>query len=262
MSRPATHISYLCILAAVMMLTGCSGIFSDVYDDPPVDEDKPLTVSGELAVDASSWTHWHFIDLDSVAHHTALDPMYNPSSAWVTFPIPTEQSADSEGRDGIYTYWYDVFGEGISKREYRDFYPTQAQPEPPTWTMAVHRNNVMTNGCAVAATDYDSFDQLPEDKSELNALTFSADRWNESDVWVIQDRMLLGLIGCQGIAINETLSSWLSVDIPPIPPSFTLNSKVFILKTPEGRLAAIQLKNYQSSTGTKCVLSINYRYPL
>ena len=262
MRKFASRILLPCILSVAMSLTGCSGIFSGVYDEPPADDDKQATVSGELYVDASSWADWHFIDLESVAKQTELDPLYNPSSAWVTYPIPTEQIAQAEGKDGIYTYWYDVFGEGISKREYRDFYPTAPQTKPEAWTFAVHRNNVMTNGCSVAVTDYESFDQLPADKSVLNSLDFIADTWNESDVWVIQDRMLLGLIGCQGIAINECLSSWLKVEIPPIPPAFTLYSNVYILRTPNGELAALQLKNYQSSTGTKCVLSINYRYPL
>lgn len=250
-----------CILLSALPLTGCSGLFSDVYDEAPAEEDNYVTVSGELYIDASSWTDWHFIDLDTVAKRTELDSLYNPSSAWVTYPISVD-SITSGGKDGIYTYWYDVFGEGISKREFREFYPTVSQQKPDTWTFAVHRNNVMTNGCSVAATDYDSFDQLPKDISELASLTYNEDTWNESDVWVIQAQMLLGLIGCQGMEINETLSSWLKIDIPPMPPAFTLNSKVFILKTPEGKLAAIQLSNYQSATGTKCVLTINYRYPL
>ncbi|MDO4160398.1 MAG: HmuY family protein [Prevotellaceae bacterium] len=247
------------ILSAVVPLTGCNGIFSDVYDE--AEEDNDVTVSGELYIDASSWTDWHFIDLEEVAENTEIDSLYNPSSAWVTYPVPVD-TIDSEGTDGIYTYWYDVFGEGLSNRESREFYPTAAQQKPDNWTFAVHRNNVMTNGCSVTATDYDSFDQLPDDITAFASLSFDEDVWNESDVWVIQERMLLGLIGCQGIEINETLSSWLKIDIPPMPPAFTLNSKVFILKTQEGKLAALQLKNYQSSTGTKCVLSINYRYPL
>lgn len=261
MNRFAKLTAIPCVLTAVMSLTGCRGIFSGIYDEPPIDDNQTVA-SGELYIDASSWSEWHFIDLDSVAARTENDPLYNPSSAWQTFPIPVEQTDRAEGKAGIYTYWYDVFGEGISKREFRDFYPTAPQKMPESWTFAVHRNNVMTNGCSVARTEFDSFDQLPEDTFELNSLTYTRDEWNESDVWVIQDRMLLGLIGCQGIEINEALSSWLAVEIPPIPPAFTLSSKVFILKTPEGELAALQLKNYQSAAGTKCVLSINYRYPL
>lgn len=256
------HILLPCILSVAIPLTGCTGILSGVYDEPPTEGEIENTVSGELYIDASSWDHWHFIDLDAVADRVELDPLYNPSSAWVTYSITTDTPHEKDGKDGIYTYWYDVFGEGISKREYRGFQPTAPQLTPGSWTFAVHRNNVMTNGCSVAATDWTSFDQLPTDKSSLESLEFVEDTWNETDVWFVQDKMLLGLIGCQGLKINECLSSWLEIEIPPVPPAFTLNSKVFILKTPEGKLAALQLKNYQSATGTKCVLSINYRYPL
>ncbi|MBQ0050226.1 MAG: HmuY family protein, partial [Bacteroidales bacterium] len=86
--------------------------------------------------------------------------------------------------------------------------------------------------------------------------------WNENWVWVAQDRMLSGIIGCQGICINPVLSSWLEVNLPPIPPSFTHDKHVFLLRTASGELAALQLQNYMNAAGTKCHLTINYRFPL
>lgn len=140
--------------------------------------------------------------------------------------------------------------------------PTEMQSEPETWTFAVHRNNVRTNGCGVAVTNFDSLDQIPEDKSFLSGLDFTADVWNENEVWCIQDNMLLGFIGNQGITINPTLSSWLTVSLPPIPPAFTISRKVMIMCLPDKTYAALQLANYQSTAGVKCCLTINYRYPL
>ena len=49
--------------------------------------------------------------------------------------------------------------------------------------------------------------------------------------------------------------------IPPMPPAFSLNNHVFILRLKDGTYAALQLENYQSSTGKKCWLTINYKYP-
>lgn len=72
--------------------------------------------------------------------------------------------------------------------------------------------------------------------------------------------MLNGLIGNQGIEINPVLSSWLTVSIPPIPPVFTLNNHVFIVRFSDGTHAALQLENYLSATGTKCCLAINIRF--
>lgn len=34
------------------------------------------------------------------------------------------------------------------------------------------------------------------------------------------------------------------------------------MRTPDGEYAALQLENYQNALGTKCHLTINYRYPL
>lgn len=251
------------VVATLMGLPSCSGIFDSVYDDPP--EEKAVTMVGQLYVNASDWGSWYYIDLNEVNDATSEDASFNPSSLWRHFEIPLAEVERSEsGGDvsGIYTYWYDVFGEGISRNEYRDFYPTARQPEPDNWSFAVHRNNVRTNMGAVARTDFHSFDELPAGDAWVESLRFFNDEWNEKDVWTIQDRMLLGLIGNQGIEINNTLSSWLTIAIPPMPPAFTHSDNVFVLRLADGSLAALQLEDYQSATGTKCCLTINYMYPL
>lgn len=263
MSLKHTMCKALTLLGAVwsvIALQSCTGILSSVYDEP--DEEQRRSVAGQLYLDASDWTEWHYIDVPALTEALAADPEYDVDSAWNTYSIPMEETPNDNHEWGIYTYWYDVFGAGISVYEFRSFYPTAAQPEPDNWTIAIHRNNVRTNGCKVAATNFKSFDEIPADKTFLNALIFEADEWSETDVWCEQSQMLLGLIGNQGININPVLSSWLKVDIPPIPPAFTLNSNVFVLQLPDNTYAALQLENYQSSTGTKCVLTINYKYPL
>lgn len=256
-------INLLAAGAAVTVLPSCNGILSGIYDEPPAETDE--TVAGQLYIDASDWTEWHYIDFGALAD---LPEGGNPSALWQTVSVPlhatgeASSSSPAPGSSGIYTYWYDVYGSGLGVREFREYQPTAAQPEPDVWTLAVHRNNVRTHGCAVAATDFASLDELPSDPEYYRGLSYTPDEWNETDVWVIQDRMLSGLIGNQGITVNPVLSSWLGVSIPPIPPQFTLDSRVFIMRTPEGDYAALQLENYQNALGTKCHLTINYRYPL
>lgn len=257
--RLAKIILTFCIPGAALSLQGCEGIMSGVYDEP---QEKRETVAGQLYIDASSWNEWHYIDLKKIASAVVSDPDFNPSSTWQTFQIPTiEEDTGDDVHCGIYTYWYDVFGEGIGSNEFRNYYPTRKQPEPEEWTFAVHRNNVRTNGCAVIQTDETDIDNVSLTNS-IKAADFVPDSWNEKDVWVIQDKMLQGLIGNQGIMVNDVLSSWLKIEIPPVPPAFTLNSKVFVMRLPDDTYAALQLENYQNQTGTKCCLTINYRYPL
>lgn len=252
------HISVL-LLGMTLPFQACEGLFENVYDKP--DESRGATTAGQLYIDASDWLEWHYIDLIALTDSVNSDESYNTSSAWQTFRIPLSGES-SDNKTGIYTYWYDVFGEGITKYEYRDFIPTASQPEPSTWSVAVHRNNVRTNGGSACVTEYTSIDEIPDGTKWLDKLEFVADQWDETGVWVIQDRMLLGIIGNQGITTNPELSSWLTIRIPPMPPSFVLDSRVRILRLADGTYAAMQLTDYQSVTGTKCCLTINYKYPL
>lgn len=248
-----------------VMLSGCDGIFNDIYDEPDIDSSE--TRAGQLYLNASDWEEWHYIDLVELSECVESNPDFNPSSLWQTYRVIIPDSGQEakptgNGQSGIYTYWYDVYGEGISKYEFQSFSPSEQQPEPDNWTVAVHRNNVRTNGGEVAETSYTSISELPSGNEWITNLTFTPDEWNQTDVWTIQDRMLSGIIGNQGIHVNNVLSGWLKMEIPPMPPSFVLNSHVFIIKLMDETLAAIQLADYIGADGTKCCLTINYKYPL
>ncbi|MCH5220467.1 MAG: HmuY family protein [Muribaculaceae bacterium] len=266
--KPITLATYLIkslALLTVVTLSGCEGIFKSVYDEP--ESEPQSTTDGHLYIDASNWQEWHYIDLRSVAEHVATYTDFNPSSLWETIEIPTlgipeEFFERNNEKAGLYTYWYDVFGEGISNQEFIGFTPTEPQPEPDQWTFAVHRNNVRTNGCLVAETEFSSLSQIPDDSNWVSTLVFTPDEWNQTEVWTVQDRMLNGIIGNQGIYINKVLSGWLKMLIPPMPPLYEINCHVFVLKLTDGSFAALQLEDYMNSSGTKCCLSINYKYPL
>lgn len=240
-------------ISGAMMLSGCQGILSGVYDEPSAND--VMTGDNQLYIDASDWGKWHYIDLK--------DPLPQWSAHDIPLPDPTAATSSPHSEEpGIYTYWYDVFGAGISNCEYRGFAPAARQSEPESWTLAVHRNNVRTNGCGVYESAYTSIDMLPDDNSWLKDLDYVADEWNQTDVWAVQERMLSGIIGNQGIHINKVLGRWLAMKIPPMPPTFSLNNHIFILKLADGTFAALQLADYMSAAGTKCCLTINYKYPL
>jgi len=247
-SKLLTLVTFALLLSS---LSACHGILDELYDKP---SDEVTLKEGQLYVDASSWTDWYYIDLADA------------KKGFVREEIPQEgdqqsMNPPSSKAEGLYTYWYDVFGEGLSKHEFRCFTPTEKQPEPESWHIAVHRNNVRTNGGAVYETSYTSINDLPESSEAFADATFTEDEWNELDVWTVQAQMLQGLIGNQGIKINPVLSSWLKVSLPPVPPVFTLNNHVFIVRFEDDTYAALQLENYQNTAGVKCHLIINYKYP-
>lgn len=244
-----------------LAFTACQGVLSDIYDTP---DTAPVTVArGQLYIDASSWDNWYYISLDSLQmlaesnDSTRLDSAQAHFTAW---PIPTTET-DGTDSCGIYTYWFDIFGKGLSVNHYVSSKHTAPQPEPGEWDLAIHRDNVRTNGGAALETSCNSMDELPPTSASFADSTFTPDTWTENQVWIDRTQMLQNLMGSQGISINPVLSGWLTVNIPPIPPTFTLNSHVFIVRTRSGKYAAVQLHNYLSPTGTTCCLTINYRYP-
>ena len=252
-------------------LTSCTGLFDSIYDDPDQnavptdvvdnqsgDSTSVTAVTGQLYIEANSWTDWFYIDLqalaDTATRQQAIEQAHYP------YPIPTDLTTGSDdGTTGIYTYWFDVWGKGISVNEYRAFTPTDAQPAPPSWSVAVHRNNVRTNGGAVAETQLTDISLLDMRPAELEKLHFTADEWTENVVWAEQSQMLNSLIGSQGIAVNRVLSSWLQIEVPPMPPAFTHNNHVFVLRMADDSYAALQLADYLSPSGTKCCLTIKWR---
>lgn len=246
----------------IMMLTACNGIMGGLYDEDnggnTYDNDA-VSVHGTLYVDASSWTDWYYIDLHAI--RDSIVKGAEPNLTFEPWPIPTEETAafDQEG-SGIYTYWYDIFGEGVTKREYRSSYPTAKQPEPEQWDIAVHRNNVRTNGGAAAETNGTD---MTDDKALTPYTTdMTGDEVNESDVWTISEKMIQSLIGNQRIKVNPVLSRWLTMEIPPMPPAFMQNDHVFLLRMKDNTYAALRLLNYISPTAVKCCLTIEYRYPV
>lgn len=258
-------------LAVGLFLTAvsCNGMFSSVYDDAD-DGGKTEDKESQISMDASSWQNWYYISFDSLEALRQQGDMARlkyAQSHFTPYPIPMTPTGEkttshpTEGTTGLYTYWYDIFGQGLSKNEYRAFTPTAAQPEPDQWDLAIHYADARTNGGAVLKTSYTSIDDLPASSAYFAGTEFTPDEWSEKDVWADQTEQLNKLLGCQGIKINKVLSSWLQVELKSLPPTFTLDSHVFLVKLKNGRMAAVQLQNYMNANGDKGMLTINYKYP-
>lgn len=58
------YISIVAGCALLCGLTACNGILGGIYDEP---NDQVKVAPGTLYVDASSWTDWYYVDLDSLA---------------------------------------------------------------------------------------------------------------------------------------------------------------------------------------------------
>ena len=251
----------------ILFASACNGMFDGVYDNP---QDTPKDVESQLYIDATSWTDWYYISFDSLEQYREAgntDALRYHQTHFTAYPIPVSPTGEmttthpDENNSGVYTYWYDVFGKGLSVNEFRSYTPADKQPEPEHWDIAVHYKDARTNGASVLETPYTSFDDLPASSSEFSGAPFTADEWTENVVWVDRSEMLNKLIGCQGIKINRVLSSWLDVEMQTPPPTFSQNNHIFVIRLANGKYVAVQLANYMNANGDKCWLTINYKYP-
>ena len=79
-----------------MALVSCNGLFDSVYDE------LPQPAKGDICIDASSWTQWHYLDLHAL--HEATEKGLGKDGMVQSFNIPLAETAafDADGT-GIYT---------------------------------------------------------------------------------------------------------------------------------------------------------------
>lgn len=260
-------ISHAIVGCCILFTAACNGMFDGVYDNP---DDTQQNLESQIYINVSSWTNWYYISFDSLEQYREsgnAEALSYHQTHFTAYPIPMSSNGDastthpSDGATGMYIYWYDVFGQGLKVNEFRSYFPTEKQPEPEHWDIAIHYKDARTNGGEVLETPYTSLDDLPPSSSDFSGAPFTADEWTENVVWTDKSEMLNKLIGCQGIKINRVLSSWLDVEMQTPPPTFTQNNHVFVIRLANGKYAAVQLVNYMNANGDKCWLTINYKYP-
>ena len=249
------------IFSLALSTQSCEGGFGFVYDE----QETVKAVDGQIYIDASDWKTWYYIDLNAITDSLRNNSAYDASASVTSREIPMTAVGDTlhtngHQRAGQYMYWYDIFGKGLSENKFQYYTPTAEQDDPANWTFAIHRNNVRTNGGSAYETQLTDINAVT--KADYAAATFTEDTWSENEVWDDQTLMLMKYVPSQGINTNKVLSSWLRMEITTPPPTFYHNNHVFILRLKDNTYAALQLADYISPAGTKCCMTIKYRYPL
>lgn len=255
-----------------MLLASCEGAFGWMYDEPaPQDEpDVPAPVvnpdeslTATLYVEANAWDEWHYIDLPAVVSLLRKDAKADANALWTTRAIPLEPTGPTETetghrRPGQYLYWFDTnYGLPIMGSEFRSFTPTAEQDNPSSWSFAVHRSEVRTNGGSIWESTLSDISLATE--TDYRHAAYTADEWSENEVWSDSRTMITQLVPSQGIAINRVLGSWLRMSLMP---DYERNGHVFFLHLSDDSYAALQLIDHLSPSGTRCCLTIKVRYPL
>lgn len=124
-----------------LIAVSCNGLFSSVYDD--ADDNKTETTESQIIMDASSWQNWYYISFDSLEALREQGDMAKLKYAqthFTPYPIPMTPTGDktashpAQGTTGLYTYWYDIFGQGLSKTSSGRSRQRLRKPSPTTGT--------------------------------------------------------------------------------------------------------------------------------
>ena len=222
----------------ILSFPSCNGVLDGLYDESKepqlgFSQVNLKTKTGRIYIDATSYTAWTFVDLDA--------KMFRIEEI-------------TEKRD---TVWTSDDSRVAAVQIKSNLKNNDAEENP--WSFAMHRYDVKTNGGAVMETQFTNlvdlmyYGKLPEG-------VFTED---------INDRVIvdMSLMMNNGMIytpsnVNVELSKWISTDLSQMPPIYTPSNKVYIVKFPDGVMAALRFVNYMNMSNEKGFITIDYVYPL
>lgn len=98
-------------------------------------------------------------------------------------------------------------------------------------------------------TSFDKIEKAPEGTYVGN---------KETTVYMDLTKMTEGIIGMAKVQINSELSKWVSKK--GMPPVYTLNNHVFVIKFKDGKTALIQFLDHHDATGNNKEISFNFKF--
>lgn len=230
------NILYFWLGMSVVTFSACSGLF-DPYDELPT---SSTNVYDQLHIDATTYDDWTYIDLHDL------------SKPFVKMSIPMELTGEW---DGVTCYTRQEIKFGTTTLLSSS--PTDSQPAPEVWDIAIHHFDIRTNGGQAFETDYNSLSQLPATLAEIPGIEWEEDQLTHDRVWVDLSNSLAFDIGCQSIAINLPLSRMASMDVSNPPPTYSVSGRVCLLRLSDGAVFALFLDNYMNDKGRKGHLTIS-----
>ncbi len=134
---------------------------------------------------------------------------------------------------------------------------------PSDWTIALHRYDVKTNSGSAFRTSYASLDEV---KTAVNKGTFPMPDASEftqdepSKITIDMSHMMEGYIDYADAYINKVLGQWLNVDTSSMPPTYTMDGNVYLVRTKDGDVYAVQFAGYSNPYQSNAKGYISFEY--
>ena len=237
----------------VISFPSCTGVLGGLYDEvstemqPGFNNVRPDN-TGTIYIDATSYTQWHYIDIESQT--ISIEEL----------PVP-EYLPDNKEQD--------------SQNSVQNLNSDKPSGVPENWQFAIHRYDCKTNGGAACETEFTDIRTFIQsiNKEGIQKYDFVEDV-KASDPQKLQDEnelgkivvdmshMMDGWLGYASSDINLVVGRWLDVNKSQMPPIYTPSGKVYVIKMSDGTYGAIQLRDFKSKKNIKGVMTIDYAWPL
>lgn len=126
---------------------------------------------------------------------------------------------------------------------------------PEQWDIALHRNNVKTNGGAVLrtnATKLSALTEIPSGKYVQDTITYE-------EVVVDNSQMMQGIVVYDTTEVNKVLGTW--VTRSGMPPVYMVSPYVYVIRNKEGKYAKIKFSSFKSAMDKAGFATFSYEYP-
>ncbi len=126
---------------------------------------------------------------------------------------------------------------------------------PAQWDIALHRENVKTNKGAALKSEVTSLAVL----TELPAGDFVSDVMTDSTLVVDVSQMMQGVLVYKESEINKVLNAWVARS--GMPPVYTVNENVYVVRNKEGKYAKIKFSSYKNAEDKTGFATFSYVFP-
>lgn len=126
--------------------------------------------------------------------------------------------------------------------------------EPEQWDIALHRNNVKTNGGAALRTNATKLSAL----TEIPLGEYAQDTITYEDV-VDNSGMMQEVVVYDTTEVNKVLGTW--VVRSGMPPVYTVSPYVYVVRNKDGKYAKVKFSSFKSAMDKTGFATFSYEYP-